>query len=877
MSQAYNSQDVQAMVSEQIRAAGLPVPSEMGAAAGNSPFGPNSFMGGQAYTAGRYAGGNRDFFRAVNNYDGTTQAVARFAANASYREDQRGSEAYRQSVRNISQFAGAAINSQYIAGPSGIGSAYDLAFGIQNVAVGSGIRVNGQKVFGGGATTDAAALEIYKSVDKNFFSGPLGLGNAKTHGFDKTEVGQVFGLMQQRGAFNNAVDATLSAGPDGGMNMALTADSGNKINLKMQEALKTLGMMKDIFGATKNAAQLFNIAENLGGTDFQSDSSMQAMRKHLMTSTTRAMAIGMDPRGVLEYEARTSEVLRGMGYSKTAAGMSTGFITGNALDQWSTYDQARGVGMKNNVYMPKMDIAAFIGNSASLNHQLAQHSESSPMLLALSLMQSGSLTEAQNKSLKTALADTSEDGIQNVRQTLEGMGVTNINSSVNLRGGNQGIYNSLSPEGHAAFDRYSNGVLGRRSQNDLIRSMFRQDGLEQYGESVSGNQEMAISSLQSVVSNLTRDNQVSLAGMLTSGKTEGISELLRGDLSNMSEGSRNELMKNIGTLGSGFGRMLNNYQSLSASNPGYGASTGDMNARAMRAIETAGLWSNTTKKPGGLVGFLNGLGGGEKSMSSGAVMEYLGLTDPKSIMSVTTASTAEQINAAFEGSVDQTTINSWNGSQDKEALLARMALEASQSGAGVMRNAEDKKSGFNVANVKDMQRVINGSLMQKAQRAELIDKIGGKGTAQDLTDYNQYINGKGTFTKDRETRLEELYGEKAQVKAVTDAALSDDKVSRNLKLDLAFEKDSKGTTASLAAALSERNATMLENVGKTDPTSKKKYADAERDSVKIKEAMSRGQGSFLGKLILKMDEGLLLNLFDNGKGKIALDQAREPR
>lgn len=865
---AYNPVDIANLAAERMRALGMNVYAP-GEASGMSSLSGSGTMGIADYLSGRNSTGRTMFNRQLAAGDLGALQLAQSTAAIPY--PSRQGDAYEKAVQNWTQAYGLGLNSPFVAKYFN-GSAIDLGVGLQSMAL-AGTRINGKQAYGGGPYTDAVALDLYNNVQKNFFSGPLGMGTQRAFGFDKTEFGQMFSALGQRGAFAGIVDSTVNIG-ESGATVTHSAGSIEKLNSKISEAARSLGLLKDIFGATKNIAQLVNIAENVGGIDFADPKAFQNLQARVVRTTTRALSMGMDPRATLEYEAALAETYRGMGYSTMGAGALSGITMDAAQRRYSAYRESRKA--SDNVYLPNVDLPAFVGVQTNLQNQMINHPESHAALLALDLMQSGSVSKTDAAALRAAMSDTSDAGIENLRTKLYGMGY-DVGSSIMARGGAQAVFSNLNTASATAMGNYNDAVLGRRSTSDLVTSILRtmspgnmaEDKLADAGEMV-----------KQMKTTLTSANQVRVAEVLRNGGTrEELMQILTTDASGMGPAAAGNMADSLMSLGSNFGTYFNQFNRIYATSGGSANSAGDRNVSAAGQLAAMRVYENLTPTGKPIAQLVAGMLGSQ-TLSQDAVMAVLA-KDAKTIdvSDITKVSDADLTKlVGEEGAAEiRTRINNLGkaGNTDSKDAIMNELMIRNQLNGGISGRFENKDASGKV--------VSSG---YKLAAGEDVDRVQRSGVAQMLIDYERTValTPENESEEDRSARaaairaFSEKYkdgapdpvGQKIQYEAymkeraaltgeadfskvVVASALRGDE-SDQARLKDAFGYNKSLTQKALQDEIEKKKAALAE-------APEEKKGDLRKAINKLEEAKASGTNDYLGVLKLKIGDNFLVDLF----------------
>lgn len=194
----------------------------------------------------------------------------------------------------------------------GGGSAGIQMLGIAQAVGGGGFHVGGAsstmtaRMYGQGGLTTHFTKQLYDQVEDHFFGGLAGAQLHRTHGLSRTDIGNVFQQLQQRGAFAGMEIGSLDIDVQSGKTVGKLNDrTADRIKEFIEDAAGTLGSLREIFG-DQSMDKLMSEAERISGMGFRSPQSARAIRGRIESAKIQAQMFGMDTRAYMEFDYATS-------------------------------------------------------------------------------------------------------------------------------------------------------------------------------------------------------------------------------------------------------------------------------------------------------------------------------------------------------------------------------------------------------------------------------------------------------------------------------------------------------------------------------------------------------------------------------------------
>ena len=406
------------------------------------------------------------------------------------------------------------MNSPQFAAMTG-GSDFDLFAGAQAVSGASGFRIGGARTFGGGALADRVAYDIWKTADASFFDRNGIARMEQTQGFDRTQLGQLFSLMGQRGAWagmNLGGSATMK---DGKYEVNYDAGSLAKIPEAMTEAAKALRVVQDVVGG-RPMQEVLKIAENIAGLSAGSAQFASQVQKR-MAGVMSMSSFGINPMAAMNFQGSVAQGLTQLGFSGTAAAAISPDIMRNAfMNQQSEREFAKTAGF----YMTPMSASAGAAGLMTATAALKEDHKMQAFALGQYMADKGLI---KNDALLADLRQNtpSEASLDSVYQRMMVASGGNVVGALDEFGGMDKVLSVLSP---GALDRYSSAgtnVLLDRSVNNRLRSKLMSQGtmLDQFTGDAS-LRDAAIEEQVWLASTLTRSNQGKFVEIVGSAATD---------------------------------------------------------------------------------------------------------------------------------------------------------------------------------------------------------------------------------------------------------------------------------------------------------------------------------------------------------------------
>jgi hypothetical protein len=210
----------------------------------------------------------------------------------------------------------------------GGGSGTHMAMGVSQMFAASNMRVNmaGRlgggigTLIGGGAVTDLLAQQAFNHVQNSMFSPVTGLGNtAKTFGFDRSQMGDIFATMGNNRMFAGMKGGSVTTTPQGGISAQLDPQTLKQIEESFKDTAKMLAAVKNITGSdsirdlAKEARALTGLS--IGGTD-----GPKAITERLRRMSDAADFMGVNLNDMSQRQGQHMALLGQMGITGGMAG-----------------------------------------------------------------------------------------------------------------------------------------------------------------------------------------------------------------------------------------------------------------------------------------------------------------------------------------------------------------------------------------------------------------------------------------------------------------------------------------------------------------------------------------------------------------------------
>jgi hypothetical protein len=218
-----------------------------------------------------------------------------------------------QILKDISALA---VSAGLIPGgsPTELASKVQEMIATQGLTVGGNIGRNGA-LFGGGAVTDMMSRSVFDSIKNNFYDEVTGLPKKAAHGLDMSEMGQVMGQLNSRGAFRGMDIGDININEDGIYEFKQNEQKMEKVNKIFSDYAAMLKDAKKIFGDLP-IAELSQNAERLIGTSLREMGSVGAMRNRIASIQATSAAFGLNSAAVAENMMQMTDGIQRSMYNK---------------------------------------------------------------------------------------------------------------------------------------------------------------------------------------------------------------------------------------------------------------------------------------------------------------------------------------------------------------------------------------------------------------------------------------------------------------------------------------------------------------------------------------------------------------------------------
>jgi hypothetical protein len=479
---------------------------EPGGLAGNAGFG---FSPGQSEAAWLKDRALRQQTYAMDVY----RESARGQAFANMLGAQAQDNFYR---RSSLQMYGTVMNMPGVASMFG-GSDIDFLFGSQNAVQASGLRVGGSRLFGGGALSDRVAYDLWKASDRYFFDEKAGgMGRLdRTQGFDRTQLGQIYSVMGQRGAFSG-LDIGASVSTVGGkLDIRYDEAAMQKMPKAVEEAAKALRMVQDVVGG-RPTLELIKISENIIGASMGTAQYAATVQRRMAEVMASSSAFGYSPHATMQLQGSVLEGLTQMGIGGVGgAGLAAG-ITRTALMQ---HNVGRGFAAGANVYMTPHTIGQVAAGLSVSSAALAQDHKMQAFVLGQFMLDKGMLNNPELETMLRMQAPN-ETQLEKIAQHMNVLAGGSIPSALHRFGGYNNVYSKLSGD---ASERVGAASIGLLSDRALTIRLSRSFGtLRRTVNQITGNPALSDAAIDEQVwlaSTLEPENQGKVAGIIASTDT----------------------------------------------------------------------------------------------------------------------------------------------------------------------------------------------------------------------------------------------------------------------------------------------------------------------------------------------------------------------
>jgi hypothetical protein len=334
----------------------------------------------------------------------------------------------------------------------------------------AGVNFAGQ-LMGRGGITDVFAKNVYEHIQRNYFNS-LGISDlTKTFGMSRSQMGEVFNVMGQRGMLAGINAGTISMASDGQLKLDTSKRTFEKIDEQFRKTSQVLGAVKKMFGVDGSMVELANIAEQATGVTLGPNGT-SAILNRLQTINNFARITGLNTGTAAQIIASSAgsvgEFGRGManalaiGASRSA---SMAFRNNQAL---AAAGQGRG-----DYFAPK-DIQELQATETNLRGQLLKENP----LLAESfyiLQNVKTLTPDQASQIRSAITQFTNAGTMEeqskartaLRTAIQSATGRSAGSFTKAMGGLANVLKLLSPETQNELSDILGQNLNNRGVNEL--------------------------------------------------------------------------------------------------------------------------------------------------------------------------------------------------------------------------------------------------------------------------------------------------------------------------------------------------------------------------------------------------------------------------
>lgn len=262
---------------------------------------------------------------------------ANFAARLLTGTNIAGLQAGTQGQRNLGYALATGGGMMAANGWLGGGSSWDAMQGVYQAMGSGGFRISGMspgvsdRLVGGGGVTGGFAQDAYAAFENHFYRG-LSPRTGRTHGLNRSDLGQVWEGLANRGTFagmslgtmetmtadsiragkqdawitgNKRLEEEMSKLQPGDSRRKISESDIAKVNKVVESAADSLASVRSLFG-NQSMSVLMSEAERVSGMSFNNVSNMRQIKNRVEGIQSLANAYGMDPRGMAEADFATS-------------------------------------------------------------------------------------------------------------------------------------------------------------------------------------------------------------------------------------------------------------------------------------------------------------------------------------------------------------------------------------------------------------------------------------------------------------------------------------------------------------------------------------------------------------------------------------------
>ena len=668
------------------------------------------FRGQEDYNTNRsYA--SMQMMQTITEHDFRTRALANVVQGSVY--GRTGINPDSSFYKTTQAVGGLMFNNPALASITG-GSALDMGFGIQNMIYQSGLRANGQRIYGGGAVTDAAAVNLFDRMQDNFFDSKRG-GLAKldkTFGADRTELGQIFSALGQRGAFAGMDIGNISTYGGNSVQVGGADALTQKISSMTSEAAKTLRIVKDILGDL-GMQELMRVTESLTGGSFSNTRDTTAMQRSIMGTLIQGQALDIDPRQVLELRKSSAEGMMAQGFGGREAGSASGamfpVIARNFVSQQEYAKLAGDKGYHvDQRSITEITAAAAGQQGAMMNSPLFQ-----AYAVAKTMIAEGQIDDPVLAKLVSKANPTDSDMREIQRRTNAKIGAGGVSQYLEDSGGMKNfLEHGMGETTRTAVNLAARNVLNQRSLTTYTTSMLSQRSVMLEGNSGLKNAGDIIKNLTWMNATLTLKGQEDIQSAMEKGDYAAVRDILTKDKAGLSPEEVEEHTKALIGISSGF---KNNYAILRGvrnadPNRATNQSIGERVAHNESELNALNYFSDMSVNGTTIDKLIRGFIG-EKTVTEGEIFKYLELRDkarPGSYNGFSSTSTSDEAgmtklmkDSGMSDDEIKSTLTDLKDPKKRAEVLKALMPKLSSGGAiaGVRRN-EDGSYTVGVASAK---------------------------------------------------------------------------------------------------------------------------------------------------------------------------------
>lgn len=509
---------------------------------------------------------------------------------------------------NMREWVSALLNQQGVAGFAG-GDIRSIRLGANAIAGGGGmVNVAGagqSQMFGSGQVQNAAAQQIFESVNRRFWSASGAANISATSGLNRDQIGGIMTLGAQQGAFAGMDMGSISRSGDK-MKFSANAATIAKIEAFTKEAAKSMAALADVFG-NQSMGQLAAIAERVTGLNLKTGSG-GVMAKRIAELKGMAQTYGVDNQSVLEMGAGITQMGIGAGLSGHIAGTMAHQAVRQGLAANAQLSASPG-------FFRVVPTAQEAGNQFMRNQIAMQHDPIGARIVAATMaMETGMAKGAGADKLRSAMGGLSRDNVGAFDELFRATTGMSAGNMISTFGGADKM--PLSPEGQAESSRVTSENMRRRQVSrigDITSRMFGDTGVSK--------------AATILMDTFSAGELQKMASAYESGDTEGAIKIAMQESSVVKDrGQAAGLVGQLGAMGGNAGAKLRLLDTRLRSNPldaTFTSKTEDM--RTLRLQDQVQMLSSSDERQlsgafnRGIQGFLE-MAGGE------GPLQQLGLT-----------------------------------------------------------------------------------------------------------------------------------------------------------------------------------------------------------------------------------------------------------